>query len=89
MVSRGRHNQSGQAIVEFILITTVLVSIAAFVSKTLRDNNTISSLIATPWQGLSNVIEHGVWMADAAKAKKNSPFGPTRRLSLLTEEVSQ
>jgi hypothetical protein len=89
MVNRGRKSQSGQAIIEFILITTVLVGIAAFVSNHLRENHIISSLIATPWQGLSNVIEHGVWMADASKAKKNSPFGPTRRLSLLTEEVRQ
>ena len=72
-----------------MLLTTVLVGITAFIANNLRENQTISSLIATPWQGLSSVIEHGVWMADAGRAKRNSPFGPTRRLSLLTEEVRQ
>lgn len=84
-----KRNRGGQAIIEFILLTTVIVGLTAFISNKLRENQTMASLVSTPWRGLSNVIEHGVWMTDASKAKKNSPFSPTRRLSLLTEEVKQ
>lgn len=65
-------NQSGQLLVEAVLLLAIGISIAAFTSKYLQDNQFAQKLIAKPWDTLSGMIECGVWSGCAPDKHPNS-----------------
>ena len=73
--------QSGQMIVESILIMTMLVGFAYFISSYFRSNEIFARLISSPWTNLAGVIQNGTW----APPQKNMNLHPSdmdRRISL-------
>lgn len=54
-------NQQGQAAIEFVLITLVILSVMGAVSVGLKRMDYISELVNRPWAMLAGMIENGVW----------------------------
>lgn len=52
-------NQSGQAVVEFVLLFVISVSVTLLAVRFLEKN--VPDLIAKPWTTLSGMIECGTW----------------------------
>jgi hypothetical protein len=56
-----RSDQSGQALVEFVLLTVITLSVAMVVMNFVRKN--APDLINKPWGTLTGMIECGTWTA--------------------------
>jgi hypothetical protein len=54
-------NQSGQLLVEMILLMAIGVGISMMITNYLRDNQFAQNLVARPWATLSGMIECGTW----------------------------
>lgn len=53
--------QSGQAVVEIVLLLVLTGAFSLMVSRYLQDSKFAQKLITQPWQVLSGMIECGVW----------------------------
>ncbi len=53
--------QSGQAIVEAILIMVVFFGITSLVASQFKDNELIKNLVSGPWVAISSMISNGSW----------------------------
>lgn len=73
--------QSGQMIVESVLIMTMLVGFAYIVTSYFRSNEVLASLISSPWTNLSGVIQNGTW-APPTQNMRQHPNDMDRRISL-------
>ena len=73
--------QSGQMIVESVLIMTMLVGFAYFISGYISKNNVIARLVSSPWTNLSGVIQNGTWAAPNASMKLH-PNNTENKISL-------
>ena len=56
-------NSRGQMVVEMILLMVVLLAILGAIRTTLKENETITSLVQGPWLALSGMIQAGAWLA--------------------------
>lgn len=65
-------NNRGQVSVEYILIAVMLMSLATFIGKRLREGEYLSQLVSAPWNVLSGMIEAGVWES-SSKARVIHP----------------
>ena len=74
-------SQSGQMIIESILIMAILLGVTTMTTRYLRDNETIAQLITGPWDMLAGMIQNGVW-APQDKAKVLHPNFQGRGASL-------
>lgn len=54
-------SQSGQGVVEMVLLTVLSVSLILFVQKSLQENQFAQKIFGKPWATLSGMIECGVW----------------------------
>lgn len=77
--------QSGQMIVEAVLIMTMLMGFAYFISSAIRGNEIFSRLVSGPWTNLSGVIQNGVW-APPNTGVKLHPANFDRRISLKGDD---
>ena len=59
--ARRLNNQSGQAMVEMVLLAAMGVFLTVTVSSLLRSSGFANNLISKPWGKLSGMIECGVW----------------------------
>ncbi|MBE8162911.1 MAG: hypothetical protein HAW63_02870 [Bdellovibrionaceae bacterium] len=50
---------SGQAVVESILLISLLLGVLSVVVKVFKDKAIVQSLISTPWKQVSSVVTHG------------------------------
>lgn len=50
---------SGQAVVESILLMSILLGVISIVIKGFKDNQIIQNLISAPWKKIDNVIQSG------------------------------
>lgn len=73
-------NNKGQAIVEYILITFVLVGFTFAVKQILVQSGVVTDLIKKPWAKMAGMIESGVW-EEAPKARTQHPGHFNRHLS--------
>ena len=56
------NNQSGQAVIETVLIVITFAAIGLGAARFMNSNGFIKTLIQSPWQtGLVGMIENGVW----------------------------
>jgi hypothetical protein len=69
---RQKIGQSGQATMEMILLSIVLVSLAMYVSRTLHAGEYAAALTEGPWKPLQGMIEDGIW-ADPKQAVAMHP----------------
>jgi len=53
--------QSGQLIIEAILLMTLFFGIAVMIQKQFKDQSIISAMVAGPWAQVSGMISNGVW----------------------------
>jgi hypothetical protein len=58
-----RKNQSGQMVVEAVLLMSVLLGGIYFVGNEMRSRNFIAQLVSGPWLSLAGMIQNGVWGA--------------------------
>lgn len=73
--------QSGQMIVESILLMTIMVGFAYFITSYFRSNDIIARLVSSPWTNLAGVIQNGTW-APPEQNMTTHPNDMDRRLSL-------
>ncbi|NQZ02912.1 MAG: hypothetical protein HRT45_19785 [Bdellovibrionales bacterium] len=55
------NNESGQMVLEYILIAVIFVGITMTVSSAFQDNEILRNLVAKPWQSLAGMIQNGEW----------------------------
>lgn len=77
---RHLRNNQGQVVLEYILITFVLISFSFLVKAMLTSSGAIPNLLKQPWAMVAGMIESGVW-AEPSKAKAQHPAHYKRHLS--------
>ena len=75
------NEQSGQMIVESVLIMTMLVGFAFIVSSNMRSSETISKLVSGPWANLAGVIQNGAWGSPQSTMRRH-PSNFEKKISL-------
>lgn len=56
-----RRNQSGQAVIEALLIITLLFGAVYIISEQFKSGEYLIQVVEGPWQKLSGIIQNGVW----------------------------
>lgn len=72
---KNRSQQSGQAIVEAVLILSLIVMVSAYVFNELQSRQILSKMIVSPWEKMNLMIEYGDW---------NNPIHPNSQKKILT-----
>jgi len=54
-------SQAGQAVLEGVLLLSILMFTATTVTKYLQDKKVAAKLVEKPWSRLAGMIECGVW----------------------------
>lgn len=73
--------QSGQMVVEGLLLMTLLLGATSFFYRSMRDRQVLASLVEKPWSRLAGMTESGVWDEPGAAARSH-PNQKGRLLSL-------
>ena len=60
-MKRTLRNQSGQLMIEAVLLLALTVSLSMVITRYLQENQFAQKLIAQPWSTLSGMVECGVW----------------------------
>lgn len=80
-----KSSQSGQALVELILLMAIFVGLATFVIKEVKEREFLSNLVSGPWKHLDGLVSNGHW----SERNKSNQFHPGlfgRRVSLKGTE---
>lgn len=79
--SSGRlRGQSGQMLVESLLLMTLLFGVTSFFYRTMQNRQVLASLVEKPWSRLAGMTESGVW-EEPAQARASHPNQKSRMLS--------
>lgn len=62
--TRNLAQQSGQAIIEAVLIMTLVFGLAVFFNTRFRSSNIIGALVAGPWGSIAGMMSNGVWKSE-------------------------
>ena len=81
-------NQKGQMIIEMVLMMTVLLGAATFISSQFRETNLIAQLVSGPWRNLAGMIQNGVW-SPASDGMTKHPAYSDRLISPEAGESKQ
>ena len=54
-------NKKGQATVEAVLLVVIVVAVVSLVSNFMKSNEVFKSLVYTPWQSMSGMLQNGAW----------------------------
>ena len=73
-------NNRGQSVLEYVLITFVLIGITIAVKEALVSSGAVTDLVKKPWGRVAGMIESGVW-EEPAKARTQHPGHFKRHLS--------
>lgn len=78
-----RSSQSGQVVVEYILMMVVVLTLSFMVQKFLKDKGFVKSLVFEPWGRLNGMVQCGVWNPCGVEVAKGGlhPNGAERVLS--------
>lgn len=63
-----KENNKGQIAIESVLLMTVLLSAFFLVSKTIREKQLVSKMVAAPMQNVKAMSGYGTWRADGCVA---------------------
>jgi len=74
-------NQSGQFIVEAILLMTLLLGVTISIAKYFKDKSIVAQVISAPWKSLAGMIQNGMW-ASASASMEMHPNNHNRHTSL-------
>ena len=81
-------NKKGQAAVEMVLILSIFLFIAMFISTRLEEAEVGKKIINRPWNVISGMIESGTWQANQGNdVHPLHPIKRNRRLSVEGEDV--
>lgn len=80
------NNQSGQMIIEYILLTVITIGIAIFVSSSFRSNEFLAQMVSAPWRSLAGMIQNGSW-GDPESTMANHPNHHANSSSFRGEPV--
>jgi hypothetical protein len=80
-------NQSGQLIVEAVLIMVVLTAVTFAVGNFFKSQEVFKQLITGPWQSLAGLLQNGVW-GSPATTNVSHPNGHGRHI-VITGEPAQ
>ncbi len=58
---KNRCKESGQFMVEAILLMTLFLGIAVVLKKKFHEENILGLLVAKPWSQISGMMSHGSW----------------------------
>lgn len=61
-------NQSGQMILEAILIIVMLFAVTGIIASFFRKEEVVKRLISGPWTNLAGMMQNGVWKPAAEGA---------------------
>lgn len=61
MKTMNLNNESGQMVLEYILIAVIFMGITVATTTAFQDNQILQSLVAKPWQSLAGMIQNGDW----------------------------
>jgi hypothetical protein len=53
--------QSGQMILEAVLIITMLFAVTGLIASFFRNEEVVKRLVSGPWQNLAGMMQNGVW----------------------------
>lgn len=67
-------NEKGQMIIEMVLMMTVLLGAATFISSQFRETNFIAQLVSGPWKNLAGMIQNGVWAPPSEGMTKHPTY---------------
>jgi hypothetical protein len=79
-------SQSGQLIVEAVLIIAVFLSITMMTVKMFKDNEVVKNLIHGPWQSMAGILQNGVW-GPPSRTNASHPTGHFRHIIVEGEAV--
>ena len=65
-------NQSGQAVVEAVILMIIFVGFLSFAVRQFQDQALLERLVQGPWLHLAGMIESGVW-AEKNTARRLHP----------------
>lgn len=65
-------NQSGQALLETVLLLAITVGFSLWITNYLKENQFAQKLVAQPWNTLTGMIECGTWKGCAKGMHPNS-----------------
>lgn len=85
-LKRPLHNESGQMILEYILLTVVAIGLSVLISSSLKKNEILGKLIASPWISLAGMIQNGSW-GDPKSTIMNHPNHHANSASLVGEKA--
>lgn len=80
------HNQSGQLIIESILLITAFFAVTLLVSREFRSREVIASIVSGPWVSLAGMIQNGSW-APPERAQTLHPSHHGHHISLKGDPV--
>jgi hypothetical protein len=78
--------QSGQVILEYILLLVVALSVSFILQRFLRDRQIAATLTVRPWASLDGMIQCGVWRPDCGIGKQAGSTHPTSGGRVLTHD---
>lgn len=79
------NNQSGQFVVEAILIMVILFGVTLSIAAAFKQNSLFAGIIKAPWQNMAGMIQNGAWAPPAASMALH-PSQHNRHRSLRGEE---
>lgn len=77
-------NQSGQLIIEGVLIIVVLMAVTFAAGKYFKDKEVVKSVITGPFENLAGLLQNGVWGAPG-KTASSHPNGHFRHIVIEGE----
>lgn len=80
------NNQSGQAIVESVLIIVIFLTVSFAVTKFFKDNEVLKGLVTTPFGSLAGMLQNGAW-GPPARTNLIHPAAHARHVSLQGESA--
>lgn len=66
-------SQSGQSILEYLVVLSVIIVSWQAISGVLRKNDFFATVFGQPWARMENVIEFGVPSSDRKQASRSHP----------------
>ncbi|MBC86305.1 MAG: hypothetical protein CL677_03920 [Bdellovibrionaceae bacterium] len=85
-MKRTRHN-SGQMVVEAVLLIVVFLGITQMVSQYFKDNQLMRQFVEVPYTKVKHMAQNGNWFADRDESIRNHPMHLKRHVSYEGEPV--
>lgn len=79
-------NQSGQQVVEAVLIMVVFMAFTVAVAQFFKGQEVLQKLVTGPWTNLAGMLQNGVWQP-VQRGAISHPNGHSRHISIQGESA--